>query len=352
MNIELPKNALFALATYQSEQGPKVGLVVDSLLHDLHQVLSTDCKISRSLSRDKVYEKAARVGSVLDLLNSWFEFWPFLLNLAQLLKEKGQDLEQAVPLKQVRFLAPVPKPGKMINAGLNFYDHAAEMGIEIPPSGFRPNFFWKGDANCIIGPAQKIRLSSGFVDWEAEPALIIGRETRNVQASEAMQAVAGFTCHNDLTDRDLMIKPDGSLDFFAGKSRDTFAPLGPWIIPKEFVAYGESLRIRCLLNDKMMQDTGTDQIIWGPEQCIAYLSSIITLQPGDVIALGTGAGVGWAKGISVAKGQFPKIIEHMRRGGGTFLRPGDRIRVEIDQIGMLENEVADVSPSPPHSRFS
>ena len=340
MKIELPQNALFALATYLSEQGPKVGLVVDSLLHDLHEAFSVYRKISPTSSINKAREKVAGVSSMLDLLNSWFEFWPLLLRLAQFLKEKGENLEYAIPLKQARFLAPVPKPGKMINAGLNSYDHAREMGIEIPPSGFRPNFFWKGDAQCIIGPAQKIRLSSQFVDWEAEPAIIIGRKARNVKASEAMEVVAGFTCHNDVTDRDLMIKPDGSLDFLTGKSRDTFGPLGPWIIPKEFVSHGGGLRIRCFLNDKIMQDTGTDQLIWGPEQCIAYLSSIITLEPGDVIALGTGAGVGWAKGISVAKGEFPKIIDHMRRGGGTFLRQGDRIGVEIDQIGRLENEVA------------
>jgi len=337
--MELPENVLFALATYRSEQGDEVGLVVDSVLHDLHRSLSLYHKISPSPSTNKAHEKLAGVGSMLDLLNSWFELQPLLQSLAQFLKEHGGTMEQDLPLDRAALLAPVPKPGKMINAGLNFYDHAREMGIEIPPSGFRPNFFWKGDDHCIIGPSQKIKLSSEYVDWEAEPAVVIGRKARNVKASEAMEVVAGFTCHNDVTDRDLMLKPDGSLDFLAGKARDTFGPLGPWIVPKEFVSHG-GLRIRCFLNGKVMQDTGTEKIIWGPEQCIEYLSSIMTLDPGDVIALGTGAGVGWAKGISVGKGEFPKIIAHMRQGGGTFLRKGDRIAVEIDQIGRLENEVA------------
>jgi 2-keto-4-pentenoate hydratase/2-oxohepta-3-ene-1,7-dioic acid hydratase in catechol pathway len=339
LNTEIPKTALFALATYQAGQRPEVGLAMDSHLYNLHQALLAYRRLSPSISTEKAWERAAGVRSMLDLLNSWFEVWPLLLGLARFLKENGENLDEVLPLHQAALLAPVPEPGKMINVGLNFYDHAREMGLEIPSSGFRPNFFWKGGGHCIIGPSQKIRLSSDFVDWEAEPALIIGRKARNVAASDAMQAVAGFTCHNDVTDRNLMLKPDGTLDFLSGKSRDTFAPLGPWIIPKEFVAHGQELRIRCVLNNRIMQDTGTDQLIWGPERCIAYLSTIMTLDPGDVIALGTGAGVGWAKGISVGKGEFPKIIAHMRQGGGTFLRPGDRIGVEIDQIGKLENEV-------------
>jgi len=237
-------------------------------------------------------------------------------------------------------LAPVPEPGKIINVGLNFYDHAEEMGITIPTEGFQPNFFLKGDHNCVVGPGQKLKLTSEFVDWEAELAVVIGKKATHVSPNEAMDYVAGYTCHNDVSDRGAMMRKDGSIDFFSGKCRDTFAPLGPYLVPKEFIPDPRNLRIQCLLNNSVMQDFGTDQMIWGPAECVAFASSRVTLQPGDVISLGTGAGTGWAKGITVGPGEMSKVIENMYQGGGIFLKPGDRITVKIEPIGRLENEVA------------
>jgi 2-keto-4-pentenoate hydratase/2-oxohepta-3-ene-1,7-dioic acid hydratase in catechol pathway len=214
------------------------------------------------------------------------------------------------------------------------------MGFESLPEDFQPNFFSKGDSCSVIGPAQSIILSSSFVDWEAELAVVIGKKANRVCADEAMEYVAGYTCHNDITDRGLMMKPDGSLDFFAGKFRDTFAPLGPYFLPGDQMPDFDQVRIRCRLNDELMQDFGMDQIVWGPAECIAHISGIVTLMPGDVIGLGTGAGTGWARGITIGPGQITKLIDHMFKGGGTFLRSGDRVAVEIAPIGRLENGVA------------
>ena len=326
---------LFRLATFNSRQGPRVGLILGDHLIDLNHALS--------IYREKMgqnNQEGINFNSMLGLLGNWDDSFPLIFDIAVFINENPELDYQFNEMGKVELLAPVPNPGKMINVGLNFYDHAHEMGISIPEQGFQPNFFFKGDGNCIIGPSQKIRLSSNYVDWEAELALIIGKKAKNVGVADAMNYVAGYTCHNDVSDRSLLVKKDGSLDFFASKSRDTFAPLGPYLVPRQFVKDPRSLRIRCLLNDQVMQDSGADQFIWGPEECIAYLSSFMTLQPGDVISLGTGAGTGWAKGITTKNIDLSKLIEHMYNGGGIFLRSGDRITVEISGIGTLENQVA------------
>jgi 2-keto-4-pentenoate hydratase/2-oxohepta-3-ene-1,7-dioic acid hydratase in catechol pathway len=276
------------------------------------------------------------ISTMMDLLEHWEQLLPQIQKAALFLFENG--FQGGVDEKQVAFLAPVPSPGKMINVGLNFYDHAQEMGMSIPED-FQPSFFWKGDKNCIIGASQKIIPSSDFVDWEAELAVVIGKKAKNIPVEKAMDYVAGFTCHNDITDRQLMMLADGRLDFYSGKSRDTFGPLGPFIVPTDQISNPGDLRIRCFLNDEIMQDSGVDQMVWGPEKCVSYLSSCTTLLPGDVIALGTGAGTGWVKGLTIGPGEFPKVIENMKNGGGIFLRAGDRITVDIPGVGSLENEV-------------
>ena len=235
---------------------------------------------------------------------------------------------------------PVPRPTQVFAIGLNYRDHAEEMGIPLPGDGFIPNFFFKGDENCIVGPSEPIRLSSSHVDWEAELALVIGRACRDVDEAEAMDYVAGYTCHNDVSDRRLMFRADGSLDFLAGKARDTFGPLGPTLVPKEFVSDVGDLRVRCLVNGEVMQDMRTSSMVWGPARCVSYLSHVFTLRPGDVIALGTGAGVGWAKGLPPGPRTMADVVAHFNAGGGVFLRSGDRVVVEVEGVGRLENEVA------------
>lgn len=314
------------MVTYRAEGRTGVGIVVNRRVWE----------VNSALKAADPYAGDTRITGMIDLLNRWEDLLPVLRRAAGLMEKSPPD--EAPELEQVAVLAPVPNPGKMMNVGLNFYDHAEEMGMEIP-SDFQPNFFWKGDRNCIIGPSGKIRLSSEYVDWEAELAVVIGKTAKDVSPAEAMDYVAGFTCHNDVTDRRLMMPRSGVLDFLAGKSRDTFGPLGPGLVPADQVPNVEHLRILCLVNGEVMQDTGTDRMIWGPARCISTLSKVFTLQPGDVIGLGTGAGVGWTRGMSIEPRGLPKAVERMLQGGGVFLRPGDTVTVEIPGVGRLENGV-------------
>lgn len=324
----------FALATYRDIDGERVALVLDQGMVEINQAIDHYRRVC-----DPEVAAYAGLGSMLEVLERWDSHLALLKLVVEFLAGPRFDGGFLAPDKAY-LLAPVPSPGKMVNVGLNFYDHAAEMGLTVPAQDFVPNFFFKGDRNCIIGPSQTIRLSSSeYVDWEAEMAVIIGRTARNVKAEEAMAHVAGYTCHNDVTDRRLMMKPNGGLDFFAGKARDTFAPLGPYLVPREFVPDPRNLGIRCYLNDQVMQHTSTGYMIWGPEQCIEYLSSIVTLRPGDVVALGTGAGVGWSKGLEGEPKSIERMVAHMESGGGVFLRPGDRVAIEVDGVGRLENLV-------------
>ncbi|MCP4373457.1 MAG: fumarylacetoacetate hydrolase family protein [Deltaproteobacteria bacterium] len=324
-------NAIYGLATYQLKEAVYVGLVIKDEIWEINHALN-GINSQKDLAGSPI-----KIHTMKMVLENWGQLLPCIRQTADSIIKNG--LPGGLNKNEVIFLAPIPSPGKMINVGLNFYDHAAEMGMSIP-DGFQPSFFWKGDKNCIIGQDQKIIPSSDFVDWEAELAVVIGRKAKNIPTESAMDYVAGFTCHNDITDRSLMMLPDGRLDFYSGKSRDTFGPLGPVIVPTELVPDPDSLRIRCLLNGKVMQDSGADQMIWGPAKCVSYLSGCTTLMPGDVIALGTGAGTGWTNGVTVGPGELSKIIENMQNGGGIFLRPGDRITVDIPGVGTLENEVA------------
>lgn len=305
-----------------------MGLVVDECLYDLEHLAAAAPDAGLADAR-----------SVLSLLSDWGASREALGALAERVRETPH-LSPRMPLEDVALLAPVPRPGKMINVGLNYRDHAEEMGISLPAEGFTPNFFFKGDESCIVGPSEPIRLSSGQVDWEAELALVIGRVCREVDESEALDHVAGYTCHNDVSDRGLMFRADGSLDFLAGKARDTFGPLGPVLVPKESVPDPDDLRVRCLVNGEVMQDTRTSAMVWGAARCVSYLSHVFTLRPGDVIALGTGAGVGWAKGLPAGPRTMADVVAHFRAGGGVFLRSGDRVVVEVEGVGRLENEVA------------
>ncbi len=310
-----------------------MGLVVGETLFDLEHLSA------QASADDAARLRAPAVSSVLALLCDWGASFEALGRLAERVRE-APELSPGMPMAEAELLAPVPRPGKMVNVGLNYRDHAIEMGISLPVEGFVPNFFFKGDENCIVGPSVPIRLSSAHVDWEAELALVIGRVCREVDEAEAMDFVAGYTCHNDVSDRTLMFRADGSLDFLAGKSRDTFGPLGPILVPKEFLPDPNDLRVRCLVNGEVMQDTRTSSMVWGPARCVSYLSHVFTLRPGDVIALGTGAGVGWAKGVPPGPRTMADVVAHFNAGGGVFLRSGDRVVVQVEGVGRLENEVA------------
>jgi 2-keto-4-pentenoate hydratase/2-oxohepta-3-ene-1,7-dioic acid hydratase in catechol pathway len=212
-------------------------------------------------------------------------------------------------------LAPVPRPGKIVAIGRNYREHAAEEGVD-PPAA--PLIFAKWPSS-VIGHRAEIRWDPGLtgqVDYEAELAVVIGRRARNVGIDEALDHVLGYTCLDDVSARDLQF---GDGQWVRGKSLDTFCPMGPWIVTTDEIPDPQRLAIRCLVEDEVLQDANTSQMYFSVAEIVSYCSRSFTLEPGDVIATGTPSGVG----------AFRKPPR--------FLRDGERVTVEIEGIGALEN---------------
>ena len=210
----------------------------------------------------------------------------------------------------------IERPQKIICVGLNYRDHAEETGAELPKA---PLLFAKW-GNTLIGHGDPIVLpaESKEVDYEAELGVVIGTTARRVSERDALQHVEGYLCVNDVSARDLQF---GDGQWTRGKSPDTFCPVGPRLVPREEIDDPQALGIRCVVNGRTMQDSSTAQMIFSVAEIIAYTSQVITLEPGDLIATGTPAGVGVF--------QDPKVL----------LQDGDEVSVEIDGLGTLTNPV-------------
>jgi 2-keto-4-pentenoate hydratase/2-oxohepta-3-ene-1,7-dioic acid hydratase in catechol pathway len=206
--------------------------------------------------------------------------------------------------------------GKIICAGMNYRDHAEETGLAVPE---QPVLFAKWP-NALIGPGEPIVLSalSTQVDYEAELGVVIGRRSRDLSVEDALDAVGGYVCVNDVSARDLQFA-DGQ--WTRAKSLDTFCPVGPRLVPAADIPDPQALRIRCLVNGEALQDSSTAQMVFGVAELVSFASRGMTLEPGDLIATGTPAGVGFTR--------KPPI----------FLKPGDEVTIEIEGIGELTNPV-------------
>jgi acylpyruvate hydrolase len=215
------------------------------------------------------------------------------------------------------FLPPIVQPSKIIAIGRNYRDHADEQQAELPPA---PLLFSKAPS-CLQGHDGPIKLTSDLdrVDAEGELAVIIGKTAKAVERNNAREYIAGYTCFNDVSDRAAQF---ADKQWFRGKSIDTGGPCGPWIVtPDELPDLASGLDITCRWNDRVMQQSNTQLLIFPVDELISYASRHMTLLPGDIIATGTPAGVG------------------VFRDPQVFLRPGDQIEVEIGGIGKLHNLV-------------
>jgi 2-keto-4-pentenoate hydratase/2-oxohepta-3-ene-1,7-dioic acid hydratase in catechol pathway len=232
-------------------------------------------------------------------------------------KSLDQGFERHDPATAT-LLSPVPDPRKIICLGLNYRDHAAESGMEIPPE---PILFSKYNSS-LIGHGGEIVLpaESNQVDYEAELVVVVGRGGRRIPKERAMDHVAGYTIGHDVSARDWQLHKPGK-QWMAGKTFDTFAPVGPALVATDEVPDPHALGIRLRLNGQTMQDSNTSQLIFRIDEVIAYLSKIFTLEPGDLIFTGTPPGVGMARKPPV------------------WLKPGDVVEVEIDGLGTLRNTV-------------
>jgi 2-keto-4-pentenoate hydratase/2-oxohepta-3-ene-1,7-dioic acid hydratase in catechol pathway len=222
-------------------------------------------------------------------------------------------------LEEVRLAAPV-RPRKFLAIGLNYADHVAESGMQPPDF---PIFFNK-QVTCVVGPGEDVHMPrvSSLLDYEGELAIVIGRRCKHVPAEQAHEVIAGYTITNDLSVRDWQLRTP---TMTMGKSFDTHGPLGPWMVTADELGDPHGLGIRTFVNGEQRQDGNTAEMIFDCFEQVAHLSDAFTLEPGDVIATGTPAGVG------AAQQPFPEGL----------LRVGDVVRIEIDGIGVLENTVVE-----------
>jgi 2-keto-4-pentenoate hydratase/2-oxohepta-3-ene-1,7-dioic acid hydratase in catechol pathway len=277
------------------------------------------------LLEDRVYE-VDEYESVRAILNDWARFAR---------KKWAPGKAKGVPLKRVKLLAPLPDAGTIYCAGANYTDHMEEMaraqnrppGPNMKEQGEKPWHFIKSSAS-VTGPGAVVKLPaySKAVDWEVELAAVIGRTAKDLPVEKALDCVAGYTIANDLSARDAMRRdkvPPGTpfhYDWVSQKCFDGACPLGPWIVPAAEIGDPQRLGLKLWVGNELMQDSNTARMIFSTAEQIAMLSSRVTLRPGDVILTGTPAGVG-----------LPR---------GRFLRPGESVRLWIENIGELEHRVA------------
>lgn len=260
--------------------------------------------------RDQVVGlKGAGFPGILDVLVGGSEAGPRIENWVQ---SSGAPY----PLNSVTLLAPVPRPPKLICVGLNYRDHALESKMEIPKV---PTIFSKFPS-AVIAPRQPIVLpkNSTQPDYEAEFAFVIGRGGRHIPAERWQEHVFGYTIINDVSARDFQM---ATTQWLMGKTFDTFAPMGPHIVSADEVPDPHALDISLSIHGEVLQHSNTRELIFKIPELVAYLSSVFTLEPGDVVSTGTPAGVGVAR-------KPPR-----------FLRPGDDVVVRVESIGELRNPV-------------
>jgi 2-keto-4-pentenoate hydratase/2-oxohepta-3-ene-1,7-dioic acid hydratase in catechol pathway len=309
----------YKLATYQTTDGPRAGLIVDDKVFDAA----------------KLTGKAA-YGTVLGILNDWKAAQPALKAAAEkAAKRKANGKAKPVALGKAKLMAPVLWPSAIYCAGANYQDHANEMAAKDnrppPPDphtlGLESWHFIKA-SRSLSNPGATVKIStySQKMDWEVELAAVIGKAAKNVPIEKALSYVAGYTIANDLSARDRGRRPhipDHSpfkADWVAHKSFDGSCPLGPWIVPASDIKNPQNLGIKLWVNGVLKQDSNTGQMIFNLAEQIAHLSSRLTLHPGDLILTGTPAGVG--------------------AGRGEFLKAGDTVKLWIEKIGEISNKMA------------
>jgi 2-keto-4-pentenoate hydratase/2-oxohepta-3-ene-1,7-dioic acid hydratase in catechol pathway len=279
------------LVSYHSSRGPRAGRLDGDQILDLNEA------------------DASLPASVRELLALGSDG----LKRAAAAKGKTQ------PLGEVKLLAPIVDPPKILCVGANYADHAAESGMAIPTE---PIIFSKL-STTLCGPNDVVRLPrvAHKVDYEAELVVIIGKTGKNIPLARAMEHVAGYACGHDVSARDWQKgKPGGQ--WTLGKGFDTFGPLGPFLATPDEVGDPNNLRVQLRLNGQTMQDSNTSQFIFKIDFLIEYISACVTLQPGDLLYTGTPPGVGFARNPPV------------------WLKPGDVTEVEIEKLGVLRNSFA------------
>jgi 2-keto-4-pentenoate hydratase/2-oxohepta-3-ene-1,7-dioic acid hydratase in catechol pathway len=244
---------------------------------------------------------------------------PMGMDVRRWLADGSTTEGEPLPLDSLELLAPVPRPRTIVCVGRNYVAHAHERGFDPPPEPILfPKFVSSVSAH---GATIRVPPQAESIDWEAELGVVIGRRASRIPREDALDYVAGYTCMNDLSARDLQNRP-GVGQWTRGKAIDGFLPMGPWLVTTDEIEDPQQLRIMCRVNGETMQDADTSLMIFPVDELIAFVTETITLEPGDCIATGTPAGVGMAR--------TPPV----------FLRDGDLVEVEIERIGTLATRIA------------
>ena len=335
----------FKVGTFEIRGTPRVALVLrDSLIVDIDAA-------NRVLQNNPAYVPVAAPRDMLDLIGQYeyglrFRLYEIVNYLVSSNRLTGNRPDFVYDLKAVRTLAPILYPSKILNAAVNFYSHVNEAGTPEEQAAARrqrreqrgvPYLFLKPGRGAVIGHGENVIIPHGRdrIDWDVELGAVIGRTARYVDANSAQDHVFGYMVSVDISDRGG--RPPGGFssgsDWFVGKGHDTFAPQGPWIVPKEF--YGDpmkNLRQTLSVDGKQLQEARAGDMIHSLWELVEYASSIITLFPGDVINNGTSGGT--AAGSA------------QTRTGSRFLKPGEVIEASIDGIGTLRLPVVAGDPPP------
>jgi acylpyruvate hydrolase len=318
------------LVTYESGKQPRVGVVVREWILDVRALVEfvSRGRVPRLVAARPVF-KAARRGlmtgfaprDMIELLargDDWRRALGVVAaTLARALEPARAPRQLFVPLTSKRLLAPLLRPGKIVCVGRNYAEHARERGSELPS---QPIYFLKSH-NAICGPGDPILLppNSTQVDFEAELAVVLGKRGTEIPEERAHEFVAGYMILNDVSARDMQAQDN---QWFRGKSCDSFAPCGPWIVTREDIPNPHDLRISLTLNGQTMQDSNTRHMIFKVPYLISYLSRSLTWEVGDILSTGTPEGIGASR--------TPPV----------FLQPGDTVSITVDRIGTLTNPVA------------
>ena len=272
-------------------------------------------------SGDKGKEKPAvldKNNKIRDISSHIEDLNPDYLNFETLSKLKKLDLTKLPEINNsVRIGACINKPGKFVAIGLNYSDHAKETGAKTPSE---PIVFMKATSS-ISGPNDDIIKvkDSKKLDWEVELAFVVGKEAKNISEKEAPNHILGYCIVNDISEREWQIEKMGQ--WVKGKSGDTFGPTGPYLVTKDEISDINSLNLTLDVNEKRMQTGNTKNMIFNTNFLLSYLSKFMSLQPGDIVTTGTPAGVGM--------GMKPSV----------FLKPGDKIKLSIDNLGEQNSKV-------------
>ena len=302
-----------ALATYRKNGQLNPAIVLNQRLYGLKEAAEAGVP---------GIEPAWLQGGVEAMLRDWPKTQAWLRQA----EPKAQELVASGALKETADRGAVAAPyvpQRIFCAASNYAKHANEMGTVLAAKAQSKPYMFLKLSNTVIGDGEQIQLppETQMLDWEVELAAVIGTRCRRISVENALDAVACYTIVNDISARDLNVRSDYPFkhDWFQGKCHDTFAPIGPWLVPAWQIPDPQNVMMRLDVNGDIMQEDSTANMIWNVREQIAYLSTIVTLEPGDVIATGTPTGVGMGRGV--------------------FLKAGDRMVASVSGIGTLSNEV-------------